>query len=238
MKPLRSSLIASICLLLSACNMCTTGTGETQPEERLVANFSEITLDCSADIVIRERKISDKNMVVVEAQPNILPLIVTKVTGNTLNIDMEGCVSHSKAITIYIYVDDISEVTNNGSGSISSSNILKADQFEINQSGSGNIDLKIRANRIDAHHESSGDIMLSGNSNKIEIALDGSGSCNTLALNSDVAEVNLNGSGTVSVFATRQMDLHLDGSGSIFYAGKPEKLNTSDNGSGEIREAE
>ena len=238
MKYFFYALCLSAIFMLGSCGSCVTGTGAVQEEERILQEFTAITLNCSADVIIRDRIMDEKNKVVIKAQPNILPLITAKVSGGELKLDIEGCTSTSEAIEIWVYVDDISKISNEGSGNIISENALHADRFEVNHNSSGNMQLIIKANRVDVNQDGSGKIKLDGNANMIDIDHSSSGECDAMALHAEEAKVNLNGSGNVSVFASKEMDLRLDGSGSILYGGKPGKLNTKDDGSGEIHEAQ
>lgn len=237
MKPAFFKILIGVTFIMSGCGVCVKGTGDPQPEDRILPEFTSIELNCSANVVIREELPSEKNKVVVEAQADLLPLIITRVSGKALKIDIEGCISTGKPITVYVYVNKLSEITSTGSGNVESDNIINADQFEIHNNSSGNIQAKLTANHVEVHLDGSGTIVLEGNTNLIEINNSGSGNCNAIELRSIEAEVNLNGSGAVSVFATKEMDLNLQGSGSIQYGGSPEKLNTKKDGSGEIHEA-
>jgi hypothetical protein len=228
----------ALAFLPVACNQCTTGTGNAQKEDRLVPEFSAIDLQCSANVIIRDRVLSEDNKVVVEAQSNLLPLISTRVNGETLEIDMKGCVNSSKTITVYVHVNEINEITLSGSGNIETTNRLGGNEMDVNLDGSGNLNLGVKTNKIQVNHRGSGNINLDGNANFIVVEHDGSGDIDAMSLKSSDAEVNLNGSGTVSVFGNRNMKLALNGSGSIFYGGKPQTLNTTNNGSGEIHEAQ
>lgn len=227
-----------VTLITVSCNPCVTGTGNTQREDRLVPAFTALDLQCSAQVVIQAKEIADENKVVVEAQSNLLPLISTRVQGETLEIDMEGCVNSTQTITIYVYVDEMAEITLSGSGNIESTHRLVGNEMELNLDGSGNMNLTLQSNRILVNHMGSGNINLNGNANDIAIEHNGSGDIDALSLQSSDAQVNLNGSGTVSVFGNRNVKLALNGSGSIFYGGKPQSLNTTNNGSGEIHEAQ
>lgn len=222
---------------LTSCENCIVPEGEVKEEERAVNDFSEISLDCSADVIIRDRMLSDKNKVVVKAAANILPLIKTTVSGGNLKIDISGCVSGSSAVEVFVYVNEISKVKNDGSGTVRSDNVLKSDRFDVALDGSGAVELKLRANRVIVNHDGSGRIALAGNTNELEVNHDSSGESELSSMQSEEAKVNLDGSGTVSVFATNAMNLSLDGSGTIIYKGNPKELKTNKDGSGEIREA-
>ncbi len=230
-------LLAMISIILG-CRDCVTGAGEVQNEDRLLQTFTAIELNCGADIIIRHKSADEKNNVIVQAQPNLLPLITTKISGNALEIDIEGCTKTTKPIVIFVNIDKLDKIINDGSGNIRCDEELVSEAFEIVNNGSGNVTVQLRTNDLEVHLNGSGVIQVSGNANKVDIDHNGSGSIEALSLEANEGEVNLNGSGTVTVFATKEMNLELNGSGSIYYGGKPEKLNTKKNGSGEIHEAQ
>ncbi len=231
-------LLLAMISIISGCRQCITGTGDVQSEDRLLKAFTAIELKCSADVIIRHKSMDEKNNVMIEAQPNLMPVITTKVSGNKLEIDMEGCVKTNRPVIVYVDIDKIDKISNDGSGNITCGEELISDEFEISQNGSGNISAIVRTNHLELHLNGSGSVELSGNGHKIEIESNGSGTCDALLFIAKEGEVNLNGSGAVSVFAAKEMNLELNGSGSIHYGGKPEKLNTKKNGSGEIHEAQ
>ncbi len=238
MKRHISGFLLGLILISYGCNVCVKGEGDNTREIRLVSDFSQLVLNCSAEIILMPKPPDESTKVIVEAQPNVLPLITSQVSGETLEIDMAGCVSTTSNLVIYVYADNVNAVTNNSSGTIRTNNKINGGRFEVKLNGSGSIELELQANEVMAEQEGSGNILLKGNTNSIAIENDSSGSCDAQNLIANEAEVNLSGSGTVSVHATKQMNLQLNGSGSIIYSGQPEKLNTKKDGSGEIHEAQ
>ncbi len=223
-------------LSLTACRNCIEANGEIKDEERQINDFSTIQLDGSVDVIIRDRLLSEKNKVVVRAAPNLLPLVKTTVSGSKLNIDLKGCVEGNSKVEVYLYVNEISQINNDGSGTVRSDNVLKSDRFDVSLDGSGSIEVKLRTNRLKVNNDGSGRIVLLGNTNLLEVNHDSSGESELSSLQSEETKVNLDGSGTVSVFATKKLNLNLDGSGTILYKGSPKELKTNKDGSGEIRE--
>ncbi len=238
MKRHISGFFVGLILISSSCNVCIKGEGDNTREIRLIAEFSHLVLNCSAEIILMPKPTEESTKVIVEAQPNVLPLLTSEVSGQTLKIDMEGCVSNSNKVIIYVYADNLNALTNNSSGTIRTNNKIIGSRFEVKLQGSGDIEIDLQANEVLVEQDGSGNIHLTGNTNSISIENDSSGSCDAQSLIANEAEVNLSGSGTVSVYATKEMDLQLNGSGSITYGGQPEKLNTKKDGSGEIHEAQ
>ncbi|MDZ4823808.1 MAG: head GIN domain-containing protein [Flavobacteriales bacterium] len=213
---------------------CLKGIGTAVEEERSVGEFSAIRLSSSFNVVIRDRVLSDRNKLVVSAQKNLAEKITTQVKGGVLVIDGEGCFTASEPIEVFVYVNEVSKITSDGSGNISSDNAIRGDNLEIISDGSGEIRLRLKVNKTEVYHNGSGNVSIQGQTNALLIKADGSGDTNCKALSANDAEATNNGSGDVSVFATEDMALKLRGSGGITYNGNPKKFTQDDDGSGEI----
>lgn len=224
-------------IVLTGCFNCVEPSGIIKDEERAITEFSTIELDGAMDVIIKERLLSETNRVVVRADENSLPHIKTVLQGSKLKLSMDKCVKGNSPVEVYVFVNEISKVENDGSGTIRSESMLKSDRFDIEQNGSGTITLQVRANRVVLDNDGSGIIRLAGNANTIEVDHDGSGVSELFDFQTKEAKVDLSGSGRVNVYATDKMKLNLNGSGSISYKGTPQELKTNKNGSGEIHEA-
>lgn len=224
-------------IMLTGCFNCVEPSGIINDEERSVTEFNTIELDGAMDVIIKERLLSERNRVVVHADQNVLPHVKTVLQGGKLKLSIDKCVKGNTPVEVYVYVNEISKVENDGSGTIRSENMLKSDRFDIEQNGSGTVTLQVRANRLVVENDGSGIIRLSGNANTIEVDHDGSGVSELFDIQTKEAKVDLSGSGIVNVYASDKMKLNLNGSGSIRYKGTPQELKTNKNGSGEIHEA-
>jgi hypothetical protein len=63
----------ALAFLPVACNQCTTGTGNAQKEDRLVPEFSSIDLQCSANVIIRDRVLSETTKLWSKHNPTFSP---------------------------------------------------------------------------------------------------------------------------------------------------------------------
>lgn len=139
-----------------------------------------------------------------------------------------------KSVTVTVPVEAIEGVALSGSGSITSKDALKADEFNIALSGSGKIALNVNAKQLEAAMSGSGTIELSGNANKVESNLSGSGRIEAFDLKSATAEVNISGSGECELHCSEELTARISGSGRISYKGNPQKEDTKVVGSGRI----
>jgi len=193
-----------------------------------------LELYCSADVVIYNDLLSDKNSVIVHAQENIMPYIITKNEGDRLILDMEGCTVNAEAIKIEVYSNGFHKILHDGSGDISNVGVISSDNFIIKHDGSGNIDLNIECASLDLNQDGSGEISLTGMADEMEIDLDGSGDIEAFDFPVSEADIRSDGSGEIQVTVNESIDIKLDGSGDIEYKGNPQEIKQNNDGSGDI----
>ena len=187
------------------------GSGQIQSETRSVGSFDAIELDDSTDIDVR---IGEPASVVVEADDNILPLILTDTRGSTLVIHSKGSYRSHRGPQVHIVTPALRKLAIQGSGDARLSGI-REDALRLSISGSG-------------------DITASGSAHELSVAINGSGDARLDALDVRRATVSVNGSGDVSLNVTEALDAVVNGSGDVRYHGDPPRVSSRVNGSGEI----
>ena len=221
--------------LFAGCGNSIEGVGNPIDERRTVEDYDVIYLNSSFDVTVRQALLSDQNKVVVNAQENLLPFISTRVEGSRLIVESTEKISPSTPVRIEIITNGVTKIVNEGSGSIKTANTLKADRMKIQGDGSGDMTIKVKAPLVKVENDGSGDIRLLGETQELEILLDGSGEVNTLETRASQVEVSNDGSGNVSVSVSDVLGIELSGSGSVKYAGNPQEIEQSVNGSGSVQ---
>ncbi|NNE54585.1 MAG: hypothetical protein HKN32_01100 [Flavobacteriales bacterium] len=234
MKKIFLPLIVALAALTS-CNNCLEGVGDSVEENRILADFDELVLDCSADVIIRQNLISEKNRVNVIAQENLMPMIKTNVKGGSLIIDIEGCVTATAKLEIEVFTNGLSRITADGSGDVSTKNALKGESLTISSDGSGDMEIKFRGEEMEVSSDGSGDLRLSGEAEDLSIDTDGSGDVDAFEFNANDVEVTADGSGNVNITAKKSLEVTLSGSGNVSYKGNPQEIQQSNHGSGNIK---
>jgi hypothetical protein len=94
--------------------------------------------------------------------------------------------------------------------------------------------MKVNTNSLKSLISGSGNILLKGNASSHEIDITGSGDVDAPELRTEVTRVSISGAGDAKVYADRELDTNINGSGNVFYGGNPEKFSKQISGTGKI----
>lgn len=219
-------------LVLSGCKIgWVKGSGVKVSSTRAVAKFSSIELKSSADVVI---EVGTPQSVVVETDDNLIALVTTMVSGDTLEIDATGSYSTRLGVKVTITVEKMESVNVMGSGDITVSGV-RGPSFEALVHGSGDISVKgMTGTAFHAQVKGSGDITAEGVVDEVEVEVSGSGDIQLEKLSCDTADAMINGSGGIVVKVSKELKAQVSGSGDIVYLGAPIVTKTV-SGSGDVR---
>lgn len=205
--------MATVAMLAAGCAV-TRGSGVVATDRRELSGFDRIKVSGSATVDVT---IGSEWSVVVEADDNILPLIVTVVTGGTLDIGTKSGTSFltSSQIRVFITMPALQAVDISGSGQLSAPGVGDSQRLTVDVSGSGQVSI-------------------SGVADEVDVTVSGSGEFDGRQFETARATVSISGSGEVVVWATERLDAEVSGSGSVRYVGNPGQLSTDVSGSGSI----
>lgn len=189
------------------------GSGNVITESRPVAGFDSISFHGAAQLLIDQNGTESLS---VEAEDNLLPHLISEVSGRQLNLGVQPGVTleSTRPIIFRLSVRELRKIKASGSGEIEAKN-LTGESLEIDQSGSFDMNLQGRATRQ-------------------AIDLSGSGSLNAGQLDSTEVSVDISGSGDVVVRASSRLAARISGSGTVEYIGDP-TITKEISGSGDIR---
>lgn len=209
----------------------TPGSQKILYETRDVLDFSNITVSGSAQLFIIP---GNQNALKIEAPDNIMPLILSEVNGDTLNLNLkDNSVNSNKAINYYVTVKTIKDIKALGSTDVFIQNNITAEEINLYLSGSGKADIKISAKQFKIAISGSGTVQASGIADEQFITISGSGDFKGDTLAGKTGKIMLSGSGNVEINTAQTLDVNISGYGIVKYRGHPELTQTI-TGSGEI----
>ena len=190
------------------------GSGNVVTEERKVSGFTAVSLQGVGELVIDQ---TGSESLTVTGDDNLLPYVETRVRGSQLIISIKDNMlfSNVTGLTYYVTVNKIDSVELEGAGNVLVSN-LDNDDWYVNLAGTGNITV---AGQVDQQ----------------TVEIDGAGAYTADELASREATVEQNGAGMVVVQVREQLDVRIDGLGTVEYIGDPSVTKTI-NGLGTVRQ--
>ncbi len=227
-------LIFSLAAIIFCSCQSITGSGNIITETRKLNKFEGVKSSGSIDVEVINH---ENQSVKVEADDNILPLLITEVEDGVLNIYFKNNLSFRKInAKVYVSAPLLHRIIVSGSGSIVSKDTLKdVEQIELTVSGSGDISAFVDAPTIITNNSGSGTIDLQGRTKVYDCSISGSGDINCKKLLSENTMVNIRGSGTAHVYASVKLIAKISGSGDIYFSGNPTHPEIHKAGSGSVQ---
>jgi hypothetical protein len=203
-------------------------------QDRPVSGFTRLDLQGVGEVSITQ---GSQESLVVEAEDNIVPVLITEVKNGTLVIRVQEntSINATKPIKYALNVKTLEAITVSGAGAVTSSG-LNAQDFALEVPGAGAAKLSgLNATTLTATLSGAGRVDLSGSVTAQTVALSGAGQYAACALQSQDANVTLSGAGGATLAVSRTLKLDLTGFGSVEYLGNP-ALERTGNGLGSVRQ--
>lgn len=211
------------------------GNGELETITRNVGDYDEISVAGFFDVTLVA---GNEGELTIEGESNLLEYIETEVNGDRLTIKVKNKqnlkTSWGKDIKIRVPFRDLNQVSLSGSGEIMSTDVIKANNFRVSVSGSGDINLVVEASSTESRVTGSGDLVLRGSTRDHETSVTGSGDLEAGRFKADNVDAKVTGSGDIRVSCEKSIRARVTGSGDIEYVGNPTKQDTKVSGSGDI----
>lgn len=187
------------------------GNGIAKTENRNVSAFSNVEVDGAFYVYVECRK---KQKLEVSGDSNILPHIITRIKGDTLQITTSKTICPKKLLEVKVSADNIEKITASGA-------------VDLSISGVDN-------NKLDLEIDGAGDIKASGKTRNFRVGVSGSGDLKAKDLKAENVEVSINGAGNAVVYASKKLRAEINGAGDIAYYGNPKEVIQEISGAGDI----
>jgi hypothetical protein len=195
----------------SGCGGGVEGNGIAKKENRKVDIFSSVEVNGAFNVYIECRK---KQSLELSGDSNILPHIITRVKGNTLQITTSKTICPKTVLEVRISADNIEKAIASGA-------------VDLSISGVNNNNLYVEV-------DGAGDIKAAGKTKNFKINIAGSGDVKAKELQAENVEVSVNGAGNAVVHASRKLKAEINGAGDITYYGNPKEVSENISGAGDI----
>jgi hypothetical protein len=228
------------------------GNGKVETESRNLPAFRSILFSGSGTLRVHKggRKVE------ITSDSNILPYIITEVSGGELRIGFAPDLTIRKPskLSFDVTLPELSGLRLSGSGEayvdafsgdsftaeLSGSGGIKADldygKVSLRSSGSGGFDAAVKAREFRFRCSGSGGAVIDGRADSADIELSGSGEVGARDFAVGEASLRMSGSGRVEIRASKSLKVEVSGSGEVRYWGNP-SLTQRVSGSARISKA-
>ena len=217
MKKLSLMVIVSIGLLSAfGCNIGSIGgvegSGNAKSEKRDVSNFKKIEASGAVQLVIDAK--NDFSFE-IEADDNLISLIKTEVSGDTLKISTEGKFSPKTKITIKVSMPELVSLNISGASKADVTNV-KTDSLKLEASGASRINI-------------------SGEASKLESDANGASTIDAEGLTVSDADAKASGASKTTVSAINDLKADASGASTILYTGEPKNISPKSSGASSVK---
>jgi hypothetical protein len=175
-----------------------------------------------------------------EGFANLLPYLHTEVRNRTLRIyvDDPTMLHTDKNIVAHISLPALRGLDLSGSSDASVSGPVNADEFNLDVSGAGAVDIQeLHARSFNADMSGSTALVLGrGEIQTGNFKVSGNGAINSFGVAQQTTVLDLSGTADAEVNVATNLDVDISGSGSVAYKGHP-SIKQEVSGSGTIRDA-
>lgn len=193
-------------------------------ETRIVGSFTGIKVGGAFEVFIKQ---TGTPGVEVEADDDILPYIVTEVTGGILKIGMKKSPPHRwnniHTLNVYITVADLNALSLSGAVEITTQTEIKGEKMEIEMSGAVEADLNLNLQKLTMDISGASEIKLVGRAQEVKIQASGASELDAFGFEvvnlsiyaSGATEADVNVSGVLQVSASGACDVRYKGGASV-----------------------
>ena len=230
-------VLLGVAMLFSACvvpvNAITVrGSGSTITVKREVKGFDQIQLSTLGKLEIIQ---GEEEGLEISAEENLLPHIITTISGKTLEIRTADNVTiePTKDIVYTLKVKNLSGIYTSSLGAITASR-LTSDKIEIGINSLGDISIgTLNTADLSVRISSSGDLTLAGTVTTQDVEISSSGNYNGGDLQSQSAFVKISSSGNAKIWVIKDLGVQISSSGNVDYFGSP-RITSKISSSGKV----
>lgn len=221
-------------LLLSSCNGfdCINGSGNQVTESRDIGTFTQVETSGSLKIVLSQDSTSSVRIL---ANDNIQKEIQTRLSGNTLKIDIEGNFCDAGPVTIYLSSKDYQKIESSGSVEVLSEGKLNLNELDLELHGSSKVVLDLNVKSLRTSSSGSSEIVLKGQAGSHDLDMTGSSSVEALDFVVGQYQINSTGASKSRINVLNSLEVNSRGASEVEYKGKPSKIEKDNSGASVVR---
>jgi hypothetical protein len=210
-----------------------TGSMNVVTEKREIGSFNSIEASRGIHIELRQ---GNATGLTIEADDNLVELIVTEVVDGELRIRLKESVRQHKALHVKVDFVSLEALSGSSGARFTSPTGIVGPALLLDLSAGASVELSLDVEKLTVDASSGAHINLSGRVRELFLDSSSGALVNARELKADNATVDASSAAINHVFATYKMSIDASSSAKVNYYGKPATLSKSASSGGTIRE--
>lgn len=207
------------------------GNGNVVTEDRNISSdFTAIKVSQGIQVHLTQGTDADLS---VEADDNIIDLIVTEIEGDVLKIYLDKNVNRATK-NVYLTAVNINSIKTSSGGHVKGKNTINTTSLTLNSSSGSGIDLELVANNVNSNTSSGANMKLSGTTQTFDGDASSGSHIKANNLKSEISTSEVSSGASIRVYASEKITASASSGGSIDFYGNPKTVSKSKSSGGSI----
>lgn len=190
-------------------------------ETRELSAFDQIRVSRGINVTLIEGEAPKAEIHIENADPAD---VLIEQKGRELTIRMRARIYRDMAVNVYLYYQEIREISAGTGGSVYSDDVIEADQLTLETGADASIQLEVEVKKLIANASASR-IEVTGSANFIDVNATTGGRFLGANLKSKEGNVRTNTGASAQVWVTDKLEARAGSGARIEYAGNPPKVD-------------
>lgn len=208
------------------------GSNNVVSEDRdISSNFETIKVQQGINLYLTQGNSTDIN---VEADDNIIGLLLTEVNNNELKVYFEKNVYRAKAKNVYLTTRDISKIKTSSGALVKSENTINTKSLDLDASSGSSIKIYLNAQEVISETSSGSNIKIEGKTNSFSASSSSGSSINADGLKTVDAYAKASSGSNIDLNVSGKLTAKASSGGDIDYEGSPTDVNKDTSSGGSV----
>ncbi|NLP58248.1 head GIN domain-containing protein [Lutibacter sp. B1] len=230
--------VTAILLLLISTSCCIDGitgirgNGDVITEDRTISSdFEAIKVQQGINLYLTQGNSTNIN---VEADENIIDLLITEVRNNELKVYFEKNVYRAKARNVYLTTAKISKIKTSSGAFVKSENTLQVNTLDLDSSSGSSIKVNVIADEITSSTSSGADIDIYGKTKLFSANASSGSTIDADKLETVDAFAKASSGANIDVNVSGKLTAKASSGGDVDYEGNPTDVNKDTSSGGSV----
>lgn len=208
------------------------GSNNVVSEDREISsNYESIKVAQGITVYLTLGNSTDIN---VEADDNIIDLLITEVKDNELKIYFKKNVYKAKARNVYLTSKNISQIRTSSGAQVTSENTIQTNTLDLDASSGSSIKVRVNTKEISSEASSGANIKIKGKTTRFSAKASSGSSIKADDLITTNANVKASSGSNINVNVSGQLTAKASSGGDIDYEGNPSNIDKDTSSGGSV----